>query len=248
MEWFEREDFWQTFYSFMFSEERFSAARDEVSQITTLVQLTGGRVLDLCCGPGRHAVEFGRLGFQVTGVDASGFLLDRAAERAERANVTVEWVKQDMRRFIRPEAFNLVCNLFTSFGYFRDEEDDLRVLTNIHRSLRSGGVLVIEVVGKERLARTWQNAICTDLADGGLLVQLPKLRDDWSRVFSEWILIREGHAQTFSFEHTLYSGRELKDRLRKVGFRQVELFGSLLGTPFDLNAARLVAVARKIAA
>jgi SAM-dependent methyltransferase len=153
-----------------------------------------------------------------------------------------------MRQFVRPGVFDLVCNLFTSFGYFRDEEDDLRVLANIHESLRNGGALVLEVVGKERLARTWQNAICSDLPDGSRLVQRPQLRDDWSRVSSEWTLIRGGKAETFSFEHSLYSGRELNDRLRSVGFGRVDLFGSLQGTPFDLNAARLVAVARKISA
>lgn len=245
MEWFESDDFWQTFYSFMFSEERFVAAQDEVSQITALTQCAAGSVLDLCCGPGRHAVEFAKRGFRVTGVDASRFLLDRACQHAGRANVTVELVKEDMRLFIRPGAFDLVCNLFTSFGYFREEEDDLRVLANIHESLRSGGVLVMELIGKERLARTWQNAICTDLADGALLVQRPQLRDDWSRVASEWILIRDGEARSFSFEHSLYSGRELKDRLRNAGFGQVDLFGSLQGTPFDLKAPRLIAVARK---
>jgi 2-polyprenyl-3-methyl-5-hydroxy-6-metoxy-1,4-benzoquinol methylase len=72
-----------------------------------------GTVLDLCCGPGRHAVELARRGFQVTGVDACGFLLDRAAEHAARANLTADWVKQDMRRLLRPEAFDLACNLFT---------------------------------------------------------------------------------------------------------------------------------------
>ena len=248
MEWFESEDFWRTLYSFMFSEERFSAAKDEVSQIIALTQCSGGKLLDLCCGPGRHAVEFAQRGFQVTGVDASAFLLERACDHAARANVSVEWVREDMRRFVRPGAFDLACNLFTSFGYFEHEEDDLRVLSNIFQSLGSAGVLVIEVLGKERLARTWQSAICTDLPDGSVLVQRPQLRDDWSRVCSEWILIKDGRTQSFSFEHTVYSGRELKDRLRRVGFKQVILFGSLQGTPFDLNAMRLVAIARKSSA
>jgi len=245
MEWFQNEDFWRTFYSFMFSEERFSAAKDEVSQIVALTRCSGGSVLDLCCGPGRHAVEFAQRGFQVTGVDASEFLLNRAGKRAALAGVAVEWVKQDMRHFVRPGTFDLACNLFTSFGYFKNEDDDLRVLANVHDSLKTNGVLIIEVVGKERLARTWQNAICSDLPDGSLIVQRPRVHDDWSRVSSEWILIKDGHTHSFAFEHSLYSGRELKDRLRNVGFNHVDLFGSLQGAPFDLNAARLVGVARK---
>jgi SAM-dependent methyltransferase len=245
MEWFENEDFWRDFYPYMFSAERFSAAQEEVSRIVTLTQCHGGALLDLCCGPGRHAVEFAQRGFQVTGVDRSRFLLDRAREHASKAGASVEWIMEDMRSFVRPGMFDLACNLFTSFGYFQDEQDDLGVLRNIHQSLKQTGVLVIEVLGKERLARTWQNAICSQLEDGSLVVQRPQLRDNWCRVYADWTLIRDGRARSFSFEHTIYSGRELEDRLLSCGFEQVQLFGDLQGSPYNLEATRLIAVARK---
>jgi len=245
MEWFEREDFWQDFYPYMFSAERFASASDEVGRIMALTQCHQGSVLDLCCGPGRHAVEFARRGFQVTGVDRSPFLLARAREHALATGAAVEWVMEDMRSFVRPAGFNLACSLFTSFGYFEDEKDDLKVLQNLNQSLDSAGVLVIETLGKERLARVWQSALCTQLADGSLLVQRPQLRNDCCRVLSEWILIKDGKTRTAAFEHTVYSGRELKDRLLLCGFQEVQLFGDLLGSPYSLEAARLVAVARK---
>src|SRR5579864_2209127 len=245
MEWYENEDFWRDLYSCMFSAERFSASKEEVSEIIALTQCTRGTLLDLCCGPGRHALEFAQRGFQVTGVDKSEFLLGQARERASQANISVEWVQQDMRLFQRPSVFDLVCNLYTSFGYFEDERDNFQVLLNIYENLKENGVLIIEVVGKERLARTWQNSICTELADGSLLVQRPQLLHDWSRVSSEWTLVKDGRAQSFTFEHSIYSGRELKDLLFRAGFKLVQLFGSLQGSPYDLNAARLVAVARK---
>jgi SAM-dependent methyltransferase len=78
MEWFENDDFWRDFYPFMFSDERFAATPDEVSRILALTKCTGGSVLDLCCGPGRHSIELARRGFQVTGVDRSPFLLAKA--------------------------------------------------------------------------------------------------------------------------------------------------------------------------
>jgi len=245
MEWFENEDFWRDFYSYMFPPERFSAAKEEVTRILALAQCSGGGLLDLCCGPGRHAVEFAQCGFRVTGVDRSPFLLDRGREHASKAGASIEWVTEDMRTFVRPAAFDLACNLFTSFGYFKDEQDDLRVLRNIHQSLKKTGVLVIEALGKERLARTWLNTISTELADGSLMVQRPQLRDDCCRVHSDWILIKDGRSRSFSFEHTVYSGRELKDRLLSCGFEQVQLFGDLQGSAYDLEAKRLVAVARK---
>lgn len=248
MEWFESEDFWRDFYPYMFSADRFAAAKDEVSRVMTLTQRSNGDLLDLCCGPGRHAVEFAQRGFHVTGVDRSTFLLDRAREHASQAGASVEWVLEDMRRFLRPGTFDLACNLFTSFGYFEDEQDDLRVLQNLQQSLKDDGVLVIETLGKERLARVWQNAICTELADGSLLVQRPQLLNDWCRIRSEWTLIKDGHARSFSFEHTIYSGRELKDLLLSSGFNEVQLFGDLQGSTYNLEATRLVAVARKTSA
>jgi len=248
MEWFENEEFWREFYPFLFPPERFAAARDEVDRILTLAGCRGGKILDLCCGPGRHAVEFAQRGFQVTGVDRSAFLLERAQEHASGAGASVEWINEDMRTFSRSGFYDLACNLFTSFGYFEKEEDNLKVLRNMHQSLAEGGVAIFEVLGKERLARTWQNAICSQLEDGSLVVQRPQLRNDWSRVHADWTVIRNGSARSFSFEHSIYSGCELKDRLLASGFRQVQLFGDLQGSPYNLEALRLVAVARKSAA
>ena len=245
MPWFENEDFWRTLYPYMFPAERFSAAGEQVSQIIALTKFSGHAVLDLCCGPGRHAIELAQRGFAVTGVDRSSFLLDRARERASEAHVSIEFIKEDMRRFKRPATFDLACSIFTSFGYFEDEEDDLQVLRNVHENLRPAGVFVIDVIGKERLARAWQNTLSTEYADGALLVQRPQVRSDWTRIHNQWIVLKDGATQNFQFEHTIYSGRELKDRLLASGFLEVQLFGDLAGSPYGLEASRLVAVARK---
>jgi SAM-dependent methyltransferase len=245
MEWFEDEEFWRELYPYMFPAERFAAAPEQVAQVLALSGCNRGKVLDLCCGPGRHAVEFARRGLDVTGVDGSSFLLDRARERASEAGVSVEWVQEDMRRFRRPATFDLACSIFTSFGYFAEEKDDLLVLQNVQENLRDGGTFVMELIGKEWLARNWQNSIATDFPDGCLLLQRPQVRDDWRRVENEWILVKDGRSRTFRFEHTIYSGRELKDRLLARGFKDVQLYGNLEGSSYGLDAPRLVAVARK---
>ncbi len=89
MEWFEDDEFWRDLYPYFFPAGRFAAAGDQVGQVLALTGVTGGAVLDLRCGPGRHAVEFARRGFAVTGVDRSGFLPDRACERASESAVSV---------------------------------------------------------------------------------------------------------------------------------------------------------------
>jgi SAM-dependent methyltransferase len=202
-------------------------------------------VLDLCCGPGRHSTGFAQRGFQVTGVDRSRFLLSIARERAHAANVEVEWVDEDMRSFQRPAAFDLACSLFTFFGYFEDVQDDLRVLRNVHNSLVSGGVFVLELTGKERVARTWQSVMCSKLEDGSLVFQRPEVRADWTRIRNDWVVAKDGHAKSFAFEHTIYSGRELRDLLLASGFFRVALYGDMQGGPYGLGSVRLVAVAHK---
>ena len=167
-DWFEDDDFWRDFFPVMFSSARFEAAVSEVAHVLALAKITSGNVLDLCCGPGRHSVVLARAGFAVTGIDRSPFLLEHARTAAQQAGVQVDWVQEDMRTFKRENSFDLVCSLFTSFGYFEDETDNLRVLQNVCANLRSGGVFVMELLGKERLARSYQPAICSELPDGTL--------------------------------------------------------------------------------
>ena len=146
MQWFEDEAFWETFYPFMFGEPKMAAAPAEVERVLALSGVEGGRVLDLGCGPARHAVVLAQNGFAVTGVDRSDFLLSKARERT--AGLDVELVRSDMRDFVRAGAFDLALSLFTSFGYFETREEDLAVLRNVRASLKQGGVLVMDVMSK----------------------------------------------------------------------------------------------------
>ena len=244
-QWFEDETFWTRAYPFLFPEEKFDIAEEDVGGVLDLAGLDAGDVLDLACGPGRHAVALAKRGFRVTGVDLSPFLLEKARGLARSEGVDVEWVREDMRRFVRPEAFGLVINMFTAFGYFEDKGDDLVVLRNVHCSLRDGGALVIDTLGKECLARGFLATSSKELAGGKLLVQRHQICDDWTRIRNHWVLIEDGGAESFRFEHTVYSGQELKDRLLDAGFGDVSLFGGLDGSEYGLDARRLVVVARK---
>jgi SAM-dependent methyltransferase len=244
-EWFERDEFWVTMFPYMFPPKKIAAAAPEVRQVLRLVGRRRGAVLDLCCGPGRHAVEFARRGFRVTGVDRTRFLLNKARQRARAARVKVEWLEVDMREFVRPAAFDLVLSLFTSFGYFDNKDDDRRVLRNIFESLTPKGAVVMDMAGRERLAKVFQPGTAARQPDGAVLVELHEIYDDWSRIRNEWILIKGRKARSFKFHHSVYSGQELKDLLLETGFAEVKLFGNLDSQPYGPDAMRLVAVAHK---
>jgi len=243
--WHEQDFFWKETLPVLFPESRVQEAAQEVEQLLALTGLPpGAAVLDLCCGIGRHSVQLARKGFQVTGVDRTQAYLDMAAAAARREEVRIELVHADMRKFRRLESFKGVINLFTSFGYFEDPEDDRTVLDNIYASLRSGGVFVIQLMGKEVLARIFRPRDWYE-RDGLLVLEERKVTQNWSWVESRWTLISGQSRIDLDLSHRLYSASELSSLLQDCGFEQVAVFGDLAGTPYDERANRLVLVARK---
>ena len=245
-EWFADDAFWEATYPFMFPESRFAGAADEVDRVLALTGMApgaGGAALDLACGPGRHSLALASRGFAVTGVDRSAFLLDRARARAAESDAAVEWVHADMRDFARPRAFDLALCLFTSFGYFADDAENQRVLARIAASLRPGGVCVLDVAGKEVLARIFRPADVRDVP-GGMVVHRRAVEAGWSRMRNEWTLLQGARARTFRFAHWIYSGRELALMFERAGFVDVRLCGDLAGAPYGPEAGRLVVVGR----
>jgi SAM-dependent methyltransferase len=245
--WHERDDFWETVP--LFEQQRLEAAPQEVDALLPMLGLEpGAAVLDLCCGVGRHSLELARRGYRVTGVDRTAAYLHTARARAAAEALAVEWVQADMREFARPEAFDAAINLFTSFGYFEDPDKDRRVADNLFYSLKPGGTLVIEMMGKEVLARIFLPRDWQELADGTLFLQERQVKRDWTWIENRWILVKDGWQVEYTLGHRLYDGAGLRTLLLDAGFESVALHGDLDGAPYDTNARRLVAVARKAGA
>jgi SAM-dependent methyltransferase len=244
--WYDQEDFWETFLPTLFGQRRWEAAPAEVNGLLELASLApGAHVLDLCCGPGRHSLELARRGFRVTGVDRTALYLEAARQKAVEEGLEIELVQEDMRRFSRPGAFDAAINLFTSFGYFEDPADDLQVAKNLCTSLKPGGKLVMEMIGKEVLARIFRprDWFWLDEEAGVIMLEERKLSPGWGWIESTWTLLRGSERQAYTFSHRLYAGTELVSLLRQAGFASVALFGGLDGLPYDQQARRLVAVA-----
>ena len=243
--WYENDLFWETFRAELFSAERLSATPQEVDQLVELLQLQPrAKVLDLCCGVGRHSLELARRGYAVTGFDRMASFLEQARAAAQAEGLGVDFVQGDIRRFCALEEFDVVVNLYTSFGYFEDADDDKRVLLNAYASLKRGGKLLVEMMGKEVLARIFQPRDWHE-RNGSLFLREVEVAQDWSWIENRWVLFENGERKEFTFGHRVYSAVELTSLLKRCGFVQVEVFGSLAGAPYDHQAQRLVAVAVK---
>jgi SAM-dependent methyltransferase len=243
--WHEDDRFWAILEPQLASEASRKAAAEEAAAAVKLLGTgSGAEILDHCCGIGRHSVELARLGFRVTGVDRTARYLDVARAEAAARGVAIEFVQEDARTFHRAKAFDGVVNLFTSFGYFDDPEDDLRVLRNLHGSLRPGGRLVMEMAGKEWLARVYAPKDWQQYPDGTFFLAEREVMPGWSLVRNRWIAISpNGERVEFNFTHRIFSGAELEALVAKAGFKPLALHGALDGRPYDRNAIRLVIVA-----
>jgi SAM-dependent methyltransferase len=243
--WYEDDKFWRTCAPVLFSERRRADAPGEVDQIVALLKLAPpARILDLCCGVARHSLELARRGFRVTGMDRTETYLEEARSQAAKEKLKLELIRSDMREFRRANTFDAVLNMFTSFGYFPDPNEDRRVAENVYQSLRRGGVFLIDVMGKEVLARVFRERDWHE-EDSILVLEERKLSHNWSWIESHWTIITHNRRATFTVSHRLYSASELASLLGGCGFRKVQVHGGLDGTPYDQNARRLVAVARK---
>ncbi len=240
--WHGKKEFWQ---DFSFGEELMEKAPEEVEKIIELADLKKGmKLLDLCCGVGRHSLEFAKKDFEVTGVDITRDYLEKANKRAENENIDIEFLREDMRDFRREEEYDAVVNLFSSFGYFKKEEDNIQVLENVFDSLKPEGKFVMDVKGKEIIARIFQERDWYE-TENGYVLEERKVENDWNYLKTRRIKIMDGEVREHEFGHWLYTAKELKDMIEDVGFDEVDVYSSYDGEYYDREAERLVAVAKK---
>jgi len=234
----------------MFDEKRWAEVPAVIDGIDARLVAAGARgvgpglrVLDSCCGPGRHALELARRGCAVTGVDLSASYLEAARESARADGLEIEFVEADIRDFERPASFDLALNLFTSFGYFATAEEDVAALRRLRASLAPGGALVLETIGKETAARDFTEGEWFERG-GDLVCTSYAIEGDWEYLRNTWTVVRGGKRFDRGFRQRLYSAVELRGALREAGFGgEIGFFGKIDGSPYGPAADSLVVLA-----
>jgi len=243
--WHNQDAFWELLAPVLFTQQRQASAQDEVDKIVKLLPIEGqARILDLCCGPGRHSLEFARRGFAVTGVDRTALYIERARSEAAQHDLNVTFVLGDMRDYCAPDSFDVIVNLFGSFGYFENLEDDRKVVRNMVASLRAGGRFLIETAGKEIVASHFQEREWSEVGDL-LVLSEKKVSQHWGRIETRWIVIQGTRRVEHRVSVRSYSAVELSSLLLDCGFAEVQVYGSLDGTAYDQAAQRLVVVGQR---
>lgn len=196
--------------------------------------------LDLACGRGRHSLTIAQLGYQVTGADLSE---QNIATAKKHESENLHFVRHDMRQTLGSEVFDIVLNLFTSFGYFESFEENERVIDAIFKELKPKGKIVIDflnadlvekgiVPGEERVINGVHFRISRSL-ENEFIVKRIKVEDG-----------REKHQ--FEERVMALTKRHFTSMFNRRGFEILDIFGNYHLDKFDPETSpRLIIIGRK---
>lgn len=202
----------------------------------------GARVLDLCCGYGRHANALAEHGYRVVGLDASEHLIALAKERYPHKNV--DYVIGDMRGPYHDGPFDAIVNFFTSFGYFDTHEENLCVMHTIAENLTTGGILVFDFLNSSIVRRTL-NPESMNMVGETLIIQERWIDEPYVKKRIT-VNVPCSAEHVFSEQVRLYAFQELCDMVMQAGLSLRSTHGSYVGAPFDAaTSERCIIIAEK---
>lgn len=255
-EWF-REAF-RGHYLSLYAHRDEEEARQTVALITGVLALRPGtRVLDAPCGAGRHARGFAWLGFRTTAMDLSTDLLHAARQAdgdsrppgvpAGRPLPSPDYVRADLRALPFPARhFDLVTNLFSSFGYLATDAENFGVLEELARVCRPGGHVVIDFFNAGLVRASLEPESLRRTAAGWLVRERREIRGEPPRV-EKHIRIESagGQMQEIRESVRLYTREELEQMLARAGVPVVRRFGDYAGSPLTGLSPRVILFGRR---
>ncbi len=204
----------------------------------------GSKVLDLCCGNGRHSLLLAERGFDVVGIDYSKNLLEIAKKSLETYNT--KFFRQDMRHSYPSAPYDCICNMFTSFGYFDIENDNRTVIYRISEALKTGGYFFFDYLNAEYIRATF-NPFTETILDNATIIQKRTITETHVKKRIEIYIENQSKPDVFEEKVRLYSPEQLKAILQSYSISTVKQYGNYSGSPFlEDSSPRCIIVGQKL--
>jgi D-alanine-D-alanine ligase len=224
-----RSDWWQTLFNSLYLKtdadllDDMELTRKEVDLIVSILGLAPeDKILDLCCGQGRHVIELARRGFSnVEGYDRSQYLIRKARTRAQKENLQVRFREGDARKLPYPcDTFDVVTILGNSFGYFDSTFDDRKVIEELFRVLKPGGRVFIDTSDGDYTKKNFQPRSWEWLDRRYFVCRERALSSDGERLICREVISRidKGIIADQFYAERLYNKESLFELLTTSGF------------------------------
>ncbi len=208
------------YYHTLYKHRDYKEAENFMRNLVSFLQLKKEAVLlDLACGKGRHAIYLNSLGYNVVGADLSKNSIKKAKKHE---NNSLKFVEHDMRNPFTSK-FDVILNLFTSFGFFEDDNEDIASLQNIKNGLNEHGVAVIDFMNCKKVI---SNLIPEEI----LLIE--GITFKINRYVEKGFIVKEINFEADGEKHTYYEKvknldfQKINSYLNSVGFRIKHTFGN----------------------
>jgi len=229
------------YYHLLYKNRNFKEAGFFINNlIDYLVPPKEASLLDACCGKGRHALYMNQLGFNVDAFDLSANNIEHAKKYE---NNKLHFFENDIRQVLNQDKYNIVFNLFTSFGYFDNEDDNIQAIKALSDSLKQDGVLVIDFLNAQKAIET-------------MISKEEKKVDDLTfkikREIKDGFIVKqisfEDNGRKFSFEEkvkALYQ-KDFINYFNLAGLKLIKVAGDYQLNDFDIHTSdRLILFAKK---
>lgn len=241
-EWFE--DWFNTpYYHLLYNNRNDEEASRFISNLVAYlaIDVSTSHILDLACGKGRHSIYLNKLGFRVTGVDLSE---NSIHEAQQHTNNRLDFRVHDMRQIIQNESFSHVFNLFTSFGYFEHEEDNVSVLRAIEAMLKPNGIVVIDFMNASKAIK---NLVEKAIVSRGEIDFHIQKHYDGKHIYKNIRFEAEGDKYNYTEKVQALKLNDFISLLSATKLQLITTFGDFDLNPYSENDSdRLIIVAKKV--
>ena len=240
MNWFENW-FNSKYYHILYKNRDHKEAVFFLDNIIKNININNGRILDVACGKGRHAKYLNHLGFNVTGIDLSKNSIEFANKDS---NENLKYFVHDMRSVFKKNHFDLVTNLFTSFGYFENQEDEQTTINAMSNNLKEGGLLLIDFMNVKKVISSLVTSESKEIDGIKFLIER---KYDENHIIKKIIIKDKDSDINFQEKVKALTLYDFDVMLKKANMKIVDLFGDYSLNEFNaIDSDRLIIISRKL--